>query len=118
MVAERFTHHTSPWVIASTFLSFLGLAISLAFLSWTVASVIFAASMLISIMLWSRSPVQKAMDAFDATGNQTCPECLHDLRGLESPGKCPECGEPFSAEVLERARELLQEYHDQANPKQ
>ena len=31
-----------------------------------------------------------------------CMNCLYSLKGLESPGKCPECGTPYSVEVLKK----------------
>jgi hypothetical protein len=30
----------------------------------------------------------------------SCPKCHYNLRGLRSPGSCPECGQPFTAESI------------------
>jgi hypothetical protein len=35
-------------------------------------------------------------------GHQLCTSCGYDLQGNSSPGKCPECGEPFAHEALEQ----------------
>ncbi len=31
-----------------------------------------------------------------------CMNCLYSLKGLESPGKCPECGTPYNVEILKK----------------
>ncbi|MCW5766658.1 MAG: hypothetical protein KIT68_11865 [Phycisphaeraceae bacterium] len=30
-----------------------------------------------------------------AAGHLLCTRCFHPLAGLDSPGRCPECGEPY-----------------------
>lgn len=67
---------------------------------------------------WGRySPLREMIDAFDETGNRTCPRCGYDLRSLPGSGACPECGEPFSPELLAGARERLDRYYERCNPK-
>jgi hypothetical protein len=42
---------------------------------------------------------------------RVCPECLYDLSGIESPGRCPECGLEFrSVELVETWRRIDEEW--------
>lgn len=64
----------------------------------------------------ARAPIRVMIDAFEATGNRTCPRCMYDLRGLDDAGECPGCGEPYSPELLEWARERLGRHFEKAYP--
>ncbi|MCG3122846.1 MAG: hypothetical protein GIKADHBN_01249 [Phycisphaerales bacterium] len=54
------------------------------------------------------SRLERFADRMEETDGRACLKCLYDLNELGDSGVCPECGEPFSAEKLNDAREMMQ----------
>jgi hypothetical protein len=79
---------------------------------WVVPLAVFA-PILTAVLMIARGQ-RRIARTVRATDGLSCADCLHDLRGTPSPGRCPECGTPFETHALRAmwARLRLTDTHD------